>query len=202
MGENVQPSQAKEQTQKAEAQTQVAQQPEVFCPVSLTDASPIGSENSKAEMEQAMQELLKTVNEEGAQLNQFLANESKLILEVCTSLTAVLKKLGASFNIPPENIPFKRKVRKAVLNKTGELTLTYEKDENHSAPLAEYPPDIVMAILWDVIPELARTMTVYRKRLNTRANFFEKVRKELKAVAKAMENEEKQEPNKDQDSRC
>jgi hypothetical protein len=39
-------------------------------------------------------------------------------------------------------------------------------------------------------------MTIYRKRLNTRANFFEKVKKELKLVAKAMENEEKHEPNK------
>jgi len=202
MGENVQPNQNKEQTQKTEAQTQIAEQPDIFCPVTLAEKSVDGSENSKAEMEQAMQELLKTVNEEGAQLNQFLANESKLILEVCASLAAILKKLETSFNIPPENIPFRRKVRKAVLNKNGELTLTYEKDENHSAPLAEYPPDIVMAILWDVIPELARTMTMYRKRLNTRANFFEKVKKELKTVAKAIDNEEKREPSKEQSNWC
>jgi hypothetical protein len=202
MGENVQPNQNKDQTQKAETQTQIAEQSDVFCPVTLAGESLDGLENPKAEMEQAMQELLKTVNEEGAQLNQFLVNESKLILEVCSSLTAILKKLEASFNIPPEGIPFRRKVRKAVLNKSGELTLTYEKDENHSAPLAEYPPDIVMAILWDVIPELARTMTIYRKRLNTRANFFEKVKKELKTIANAIDNEEKREPSKEQSSWC
>ena len=188
--------------QKAETQTQIAQQSDVFCPVTLAGESLDGPENSKAEMEQAMQELLKTVNEEGAQLNQFLVNESKLILEVCASLVAILKKLEGSFNIPPEGIPFRRKVRKAVLNKNGELTLTYERDENHSAPLAEYPPDIVMAILWDVIPELARTMTIYRKRLSTRANFFEKVKKELKTIANAIDNEEKREPSKDQSSWC
>jgi hypothetical protein len=202
MGENVQPNQNKDQTRKAESQTKVAEQSNVFCPVTLTEESLDGPENPKAEMEQAMQELLKTVNEEGAQLNQFLVNESKLILEVCSSLTAILKKLEASFNIPPEGIPFRRKVRKAVLNKNGELTLTYEKDENHSAPLAEYPPDIVMAILWDVIPELARTMTIYRKRLNRRANFFEKVKKELKTIANAIDNEEKREPSKEQSSWC
>jgi len=194
MAENVQPNENKESTQKVENQNSTVEETGVFCPLQLDEKDT----ESKVEVEQKLQELLKTINEESLQLSQFLTDEGKLVDEVCTSLALVFKKLGISFSIPPQDIPFGKKAEKVILNEEGHLTVTYEKDEKHSAFLAEYPPEIVMAVLWIVIPELARAITVYRKKLSTRASFFDRVKKELKAVTKAIveNNEGKQEPNK------
>jgi hypothetical protein len=66
------------------------------------------------------------------------------------------------------------------------LSVTGEEGEVKSAFLAEYSPEIVMAVLWIVIPELTKVISLYRKRLSARVGFFEGIKKELKSVAKAI----------------
>lgn len=189
MGETIQTNSSKA-VQKTETQSKAIEEPPIFCPVKLTEENSAEPQNSTDEIEQKLQEFLTVVNEESTQLGKFLADEGKLVNEVCLSLTTVLRKLRISFNIHPLDLPSQRIVKKAILNKDGQLALTYDKGESHSAFLAEYPPEIIMSVLWVIIPELARAITVYRKKLSTRANLFEKVRKELKIVAKAIETEE------------
>lgn len=72
------------------------------------------------------------------------------------------------------------------MNEEGHLILVHEKGEVNSAFLAEYPPEIVMAALWVILPELAKVIMLYRKKISTRVNFFGKLKKELKGVAKAI----------------
>jgi len=48
--------------------------------------------------------------------------------------------------------------------------------------------------LWIVIPELAKVISLYRKRLSARVGFFEGIKRELKSVAKAIVS------NKDENS--
>ncbi|MGQ9726626.1 MAG: hypothetical protein ACUVQL_05795 [Candidatus Bathycorpusculaceae bacterium] len=72
------------------------------------------------------------------------------------------------------------------MNEEGHLILVHEKGEVNSAFLAEYPPEIVMAVLWVIIPELAKVIMLYRKKISTRINFFGKLKKELKGVVKAI----------------
>jgi hypothetical protein len=110
--------------------------------------------------------------------------------ELCVSLKQILKKLNVSFDIPPQNLPLSKKVKKVILNEEGHLILVYEKDEVNSAFLAEYPPEIVMAALWVIMPELAKVVMLYRKKISTRANFFGKVKKELKSVVNAIVGKE------------
>jgi hypothetical protein len=203
MGENTQTNENKEPSQKTETQSRTIEGAEVFCPLQLSqenseEVNRMETEGSRVETEQKLQELLKNINEESLELSKFLAGENKLINEACTSLALVLEKLGVSFNIPPQDIPFQRKVKKAILNHEGHLALTYEGDEKHSGFLGEYPPEIVMAVLWIVIPELARTNTIHRKRISIRASFFGRVKEELKTVAKAIAaiHEGKTEPEK------
>lgn len=187
MTENAQSNENKESTQKTESPNITADE-QVFCPVQLEGKN----EENAGEIEQKLQELLKTIDEESNQLNRFLTDENKLISEVCNSLAMVLKKLRVSFGIAPQDIPFNRKVEKTILNEEGNLVVFYEKNEKHSAPLAEYSPEIVMAVLWLVIPELARTMIVYRRKLSARATFFERVKKELNAAAKIITENSKE----------
>jgi len=176
---------------KEESQNEEAEEPHFFHPVQLAEES--GEvldekeiEKAKTEIEQKLQELLKSINEETLQLSEFLIEESKLMIDLCISLKQILKKLYVSFNIPPRNVPLRKRVKKVILNEEGHLILVYEKGEVNSAFLAEYPPEIVMAVLLIVMPELAKVIMLYRKKISTRVNFFGRVKKELKSVAKAI----------------
>jgi hypothetical protein len=181
----------KSQPQKQENQGETVEEAHFFHPVQLSEES--GEfldekeiEKSKVEMEQKLQELLNGINEETLQLSEFLMEENKMVDELCMSLKQILKKLNVSFNIPSQDIPLRKKMKKVILNEEGHLIIVYEKDEVHSAFLAEYPPEIVMAVLWVVIPEIAKVIMLYRKKISTRVNFFGKIKKELKGVVKAI----------------
>jgi hypothetical protein len=182
----------KPQPQKQEeTQEEVVEEASFFHPVQISEDSgelldEKDIEKSKAELEQKLQDLLKSINEETLQLSEFLMEESKMMEELCMSLKQIVKKLNISFNIPPQNVPFRKKIKKVILNEEGHLIVVHEKGEVNSAFLAEYPPEIVMAVLWAVMPELAKVVMLYRKKISTRVNFFGKVKKELKSVAKAI----------------
>jgi len=186
--ENVKPQPQKQE----ERQEETVEETHFFHPVQLSEES--GGElldekeieKSSVEIEQKLQELLKGINEETLQLSEFLMEENKMTDEICISLKQILKKLNVSFNIPPRDIPLRKKVKKVILNEEGHLILVYEKGDVHSAFLAEYPPEIVMAVLWVVMPEMAKVIMLYRKKISTRVNFFGRVKKELKGVAKAI----------------
>jgi hypothetical protein len=157
-------------------------------------------EKTNAENEQKMNVLLQTMNAESAQLGEFLAVENKLMIELCTSFAQILKRVKVSFSIPPQDLPLKAKAKKVTLDENGHLAVFYEKQGENSAFLSEYPPEIVMAVLYVVIPEFTRFMAVYRRRVGARVSFFEGIKKELKNVAKAIigPSEENKKPEAEQ----
>jgi hypothetical protein len=184
-------------------QSQVTEQG-LLHPILLSDESIKSSDKEKptSEGEQRLQEILKSINEETLQLGDFLSSENMLVNELCTSLTEILKKLDVSFNIPQQDIPLGKKVKKVILTEQGHLSVTGEEGEVKSAFLAEYSPEIVMAVLWTVIPELAKVISLYRKRLSARVGFFEGIKKELKSVAKAIvSNRDENSPAKKEQAR-
>jgi len=183
------------QKQEEPPKEEVVEAAYFFHPVQLSEESgelldEKDIEKSKVELEQKLQELLKSISEETLQLSEFLMEENKMMEELCIALKMVLKKLNVSFNIPPQDIPFRKKIKKVILNEEGHLILVHEKGEVSSAFLAEYPPEIVMSVLWIIMPELAKVVMLYRKKISTRVNFFGKVKKELKNVAKAIVGKE------------
>jgi hypothetical protein len=182
-----------------------AQDVEILCPVTdSAEPDEKSNENIRGREEQKIHELLKSINEESIQLGKILTDENRLVEEVCSSLMLITRKMGVSFNISPQSIPFKKPPEKVILSKEGRLTLTYEKDVEDSAFLAEYPPETVMATLWAVVPELAKAMGAYRRKVSSRANFFMKVKMELKTLAKSIAGNEEagQEPSKKENKRC
>ncbi|MEM1563458.1 MAG: hypothetical protein QW161_02130 [Candidatus Bathyarchaeia archaeon] len=178
------------EVKKAECQEEVIEEAYFFHPLQFSESEEVLTaeeiEKHKAELEQKLQELLKSISEETLQLSEFLMEEDKLVRELCTSMRQILKKLNVSFNIPPREIPIKAKVKKIILNEECHLILVYEKGEVHSAFLAEYPPEIVMATLMVIMPELAEVIMLYRKKISTRVSFFARIKKELKNVVKAI----------------
>lgn len=172
---------------KKEDQAAVVEREGVFCPLDLTEHKNEGNEvKENGNTEQKLTEILESITVETSQLNEAINEEGKIISEACLSLKEVLTKLHVSFDIPLEDVPIKKGTKKAVLDEDCRLTLIYGNDEKQAAFLAEYPPQMVMAVLWAVIPELAKAVTIYRKRMNARANFFEKIKKELKVAANSI----------------
>lgn len=193
--EKVKPKENAKPLPKEENQSEETREAYFFHPMQLSEESEEildekEIEKSNVEIEQKLQELLRSISEETLQLSEFLMEESKLMNELCMSLKQILKKINVSFNIPPTDIPLRKKVKKVILNEEGHLILVHEKGEVNSAFLAEYPPEIVMAVLWVIMPELAKVVMLYRKKISMRVNFFGRLKKELKGVAKAIVGKE------------
>lgn len=160
----------------------------LFSPVEVSGISEVLVEKDveESEVEEKLQELLRGISEETLQLREFLVEENKLVSELCVSIRQIMGKLGVSFSISPQEIPVKKKVKRVVLNGEGRLILFSEKGEVRSGFLSEYPPRVVMAVLWVVMPKLARVVVRYRKKVSKRVGFFRKLKKELESIAKAV----------------
>jgi len=182
---NAKPKQDAEPLPKTEdeSQKEMTEEP-IFHPVQLSTKSE--EDESEIEVEQKLQELLKDISEETLQLREFLTEENKLMNELCVSIKQIMKKLSISFDIPPRNIRVNKKIKRVILNEEGHLTFYHEKGEAHSAFLAEYPPEIVIAVLWTVMPKLAKVVATYRKKIRSRISLFKKLKTELKTIAKAV----------------
>ena len=184
---NAKPKQDAEPLPKTEdeSQKEMTEEP-TFHPVQLSSKSEEEADESEIEVEQKLQQLLKDISEETLQLRELLTEENRLMNELCVSIKQIMKKLGVSFDIPPRNIRANKKINRIILTQEGHLTFYYEKDEAHSAFLAEYPPEIVIAVLWTVMPKLAKVVTTYRKKIRSRISLFKKLKTELKTIAKAV----------------
>ena len=123
-----------ESTIPEENSEKVSEETYFFHPIKLSEES--GEvldekeiEKSKIEIEQKLQEILRSISEETLQLSEFLMEENNMVKELCLSLKQILKKLNVSFNIPPQDLPLKKKIKKVILNEEGHLILVHEKGE-------------------------------------------------------------------------
>jgi hypothetical protein len=151
-------------------------------------------ERTKAEIEKLFNELLATISEETIQLSEFLMEEKKLIQELCMFLRRILKRLNMTFDISLKAVPeLQDKAKKIVLNREGHLIVMYEKDKVNSKVLEDYPPEIVLSVIWNVVPELEKSIEAYRRKISERVGIFEKIRKELKNIYKVFSSSDKDE---------
>ncbi len=176
--------------QKEEDQGETTENVEFLRPLQLSE------ENEYVLLdEQKLQDLMKKANEESSQLSGLLATENTLMIEVCTSLARILKKLHASFNIPLESVPLRKEVSKAILDEEGHLKLFYGTERERSAFLAEWPPEIVMAVLSNVMPELPKVIGSYKMMITKRVSFFEEIKKNLRSIVRAIINTNEEDTN-------
>jgi uncharacterized coiled-coil protein SlyX len=182
--------------EKSEAQQGSASAEEVYLSYPYQLQSEETNENfekTKAEIEKRFNELLTTISEETIQLSEFLVEEKKLIQELCMFLRHILKRLNMTFNISLKAVPeLQAKAKKIVLNREGHLIVMYEKDKVNSKVLEDYPPEIVLSVIWNVIPELEKSIKAYRKKISERVGIFERIRKELKNIYKVFSSSNKE----------
>ncbi|MBE0512586.1 hypothetical protein IBX38_06015 [Candidatus Bathyarchaeota archaeon] len=147
-------------------------------------------EKTRTEIEQKFFDFLKVINRETLQLSEFLVEENKLSHELCKLLKNILKRLNASFNIPPEAIPELKETKEIILNAEGHLIIISDKGEVDSKVLEDYPPDVILMVFCSVIPKLGRLVELYRKKISLRVNFFEKTYRELDNLYRAFATSE------------
>lgn len=140
-------------------------------------------ERTKAEIERRFTELLAALSEETLQLSEFLIEEERLVQELCTLLRETLRYLNLSFEVPAEAVPeLQSNAKKIILNNEGHLILMFKGEKVSSKILEDHPPRIVLAVIWNIIPELEKSLRDYRRRISQRVNIFEKIKKELKNI--------------------
>lgn len=156
------------------------------------------------EIEKKLDDILGLIEEETMQLSEFVVEEKSLMKESCIFLRKILKKLRISFKIPANVVYLIEKPKNIFLNDEGHLILVYEDGRVISKPLEEYSPEIIMTVIWEILPELANSIRLYREKISRRVSFFDKVKKEFKNVFRVFassesESEEymEEEPEKD-----
>jgi hypothetical protein len=143
-------------------------------------------EEKHGEIENKFNEFLAAINEETLQLSEFLIEEKKLTDELCGLLTQTLRRLKISFYISPEYVAKLGEARQIKLNREGHLIIIREQDKVDSKLLSDYPPDIILTVVWVIIPELEKAMKAYRSRISKRVSLLEKIKQELKNIEKAF----------------
>ena len=154
-------------------------------------------EKTKAEIEQRFVDLLKGINEETLQLSESLIEEKKLAHELCDLLKHILSHFKMSVTIPPKAVPFFKKTREIILNAQGNLILVDEEGRVDSRLLEDYPIDIILMVAWSFIPQLKKSISLYRKQVSLRVNFFNKINRELNNVNEVFLTSKKEPKERD-----
>ena len=147
----------------------------------------VTAQERNVEFEGKFQGFLKAINEEASQLAQFLVQERKLVKELCTLLTQILRNLKISFAIPSEYlVALDEEAKQVRLSRDGHLQITRSDNKVDSRPLEEHSPEIILKVLLVIIPELERMIKACRRDASRRIGLFEKIRRELKAMQEAL----------------
>ncbi len=153
-------------------------------PLVLADTSPETSQT----LNEQMQESLKVLSEETLQLSELIWQESKLTREFCALLKQVLKQLNMSFNLPVDIFPKEVKLQQVILNSEAHLILINDKNEVESKALEDYPSDVVFNLVSFIIPELGKSLGLYRQKISVRIDFFDRVNRELRNLRNMSDN--------------
>lgn len=167
--------------EKVEGQNRSGENSEPIVIVDATSASQ-GSDDQ-------MQEYLKILSEETLQLSELLWQEEKLAKEFCSLLKHVLRQLHLSFNLPANILPHREKIQHIILSEEAHLILINDKNEVTSKALEDYPPNVVSNMVSFIIPELSKSLTLYRKKISLRIELFDQVNRELRNLSNTYENQ-------------
>ncbi|MEM4704123.1 MAG: hypothetical protein QXJ02_03560 [Candidatus Bathyarchaeia archaeon] len=144
-------------------------------------------EKTRSEVEKKFSELLMSISEETLQLSEFLIEEKKLIQDMCLFLREILKNLNINLDIPAKAFSGSiERVKKATLNNEAHLLILYDDGNVSSNTLENYPPQVILSVVWNIMPKLEKHLRTYRRKISERVNIFEKVRKELKNIKQVL----------------
>jgi len=147
----------------------------------------IGDEDAIREVKKKFFNLLESIGEDARQLSEFIVEERNLIREICKHLRMIFSGLGLSVSLPPDLLSDFFDCREVVLNAQGHLILIDVEGNVESRSLEKYPPEVVLAVLWGLVPKLRETFTDRIKKVYARISLFERIHEEFRGIDRAIE---------------
>jgi hypothetical protein len=68
------------------------------------------------------------------------------------------------------------------------LILINDKNEVESRALEDYPSDVISTLISHIVPELSKSLTLYRQRIAVRIDLFDRVNRELRNLRNMSDN--------------
>jgi len=151
------------------------------------------SDNEKIkEIEEKFLLLLRSVNDDTKQLGEYLIEERNMVKDICTYLERIFSQLNIAIILPDIPIPFFKICKEIILNSQGHLIIVKEDNRVESKSLQKYPPEVVLIVVWGIIPKLKEIISTYMRHVSIRVDLFEKISEELKSVQESFEVPERE----------
>ena len=130
--------------------------------------------------------VLKSIEDESVQLNEYLSKEKALTREICDLLRKIIRYLGVSIEVSSSHFSSEDRLDRVFLNKEGNLSLVYGEGRVVSKTLEECNPSLVVLIIYEVLPKLQNVILRQEHKVQKRISIFEKVKSELKSIFKNL----------------
>jgi len=151
------------------------------------EASDQGQHEVKVEeIESKLCELLDAMSTETTELGEFLKKERELTKELYCILRGILVHLKTSFNVPAENVTKLRYANQIKLDTEAQLVVVWPGNKVDSKPLKDYSPDVVLAVLWTIFPELEKVIKARKEKTKKRVGLLERIRRQMTTLQKAF----------------
>ena len=130
---------------------------------------------------------LKSLNEEALQLTEFRQEDKRLCNELCLLLRDSLRQLDISIEISAKALPFIQKAEKIILNTKGHLIIISKDKKIDSMTLEDYPPEVVLMVVWNIIPKLKLLIIEYTDKVKQRVEYFDRISRDLRSLKGAFD---------------
>ena len=134
--------------------------------------------------DEKLRKILKSIENESLRLNKYLSEEKILTSETCKLLTKIIRYLKISIQVSPSHLQLENRPEKALLDEEGNLALFYGEGRVISKTLEKCKPEIIMAVIQEVLPKLRIVIQRYGYKVQKRISLFKKVKSELKNIFK------------------
>ena len=150
------------------------------------------------EIEHRVGEFFRELSEETSQLSESLAEEKKLISDLCDLLAQILRSVRVTLEIPSRRMINLRDAGQVRLDSEGQVIVVRD-DGATSKALKLYPAETILEIFWAVFPEVGQAIKTYRNKVIKRIGLMEKIKNELTNLQKALHSVKKEDSGRMQE---
>ncbi|MCW3981146.1 MAG: hypothetical protein NWF11_06685 [Candidatus Bathyarchaeota archaeon] len=152
------------------------------------------------EIENRIGEFFRELSEETSQLGESVAEEKKLIADLCDLLAQILRSVRVTLEIPARRMINLRDAGQVRLDSEGQVIVILD-DGATSKALKLYPAETILEIFWAVFPEVGQAIKTYRNKVIKRVGLMEKIKNELTNLQKALHSVKKDDSVRMQEQR-
>jgi hypothetical protein len=98
-----------------------------------------------------------------------------------------LRQLDISIEISSKALPFIQNAERIILNTKGHLIIFSKDKKIDSMTLEDYPPEVVLMVVWNIIPKLKLLISEYTDKVKQRVEYFDRISRDLRSLKGAFD---------------